>query len=72
MRKKTKVYLPSELLRSVRVWSARTGRKDHEIIEEALKLYLGLDVIESVWARSDLSEVLALDLAYEELHASRS
>ena len=72
MRKRTKVYVPPDLLRTATVWAARTGRKDHEIFEEALKHYLGLEVIESVWARSDLSEILALDLAYEELHASRS
>lgn len=71
MRKKTTVYLPPDLLRAAKVWAARTGRKDYEILEEALKLYLGLEVIESVWARSDLSEDDALDLAYEELHASR-
>lgn len=71
MRKKTTVYLEPDLLRAAKVWAARTGRKDYEILEEALRSYLGLDVIESVWARSDLAEEEALVLAYSELHASR-
>lgn len=71
MRKKTTVYLEPALLRAAKVWAARTGRKDYEILEEALRSYLGLGTVESVWARSDLSEDEALSLAYKELHASR-
>lgn len=71
MRKKTTVYLEPDLLRAAKVWAARTGRKDYEILEEALRSYLGLDVIENVWARSDLTEDEALSLAYREVHASR-
>lgn len=71
MRKKTTVYLESDLLRAAKVWAARTGRRDYEVMEEALRLYLGLDVIENVWARSDLAEDDALSLAYEEMHAAR-
>lgn len=71
MRKKTTVYLDPDLLRAAKVWAARTGRKDYEVLEEALRLYLGLDVIENVWARSDLAEDEALSLAYEEVHAAR-
>ncbi|MEO8324134.1 MAG: hypothetical protein ABI571_08380 [Actinomycetota bacterium] len=68
---KTTVYLDSEVLRTAKVWAARTGRRDSEVLEDALRLYLGLDVLGSVWAKSSLSEDEALDLAYEELHASR-
>lgn len=71
MRKKTTVYLEADLLRAAKVWAARTGRKDYEVMEEALRSYLGLDVIENVWARSDLSEDEALELAYTELHDAR-
>lgn len=71
MRKKTTVYLEPDLLRAAKVWAARTGRKDYEVMEEALRSYLGLDVIENVWARSDLAEDEALELAYREIHASR-
>lgn len=71
MRKKTTVYLEPDLLRAAKVWAARTGRKDYEVMEEALRGYLGLDVIENVWAKSDLAEDEALELAYKEIHASR-
>ena len=71
MRKKTTVYLEADLLRAAKVWAARTGRKDYEVMEEALRSYLGLEVIENVWARSDLSEDEALKLAYTELHDTR-
>lgn len=71
VRKKTTVYLEADLLRAAKVWAARTGRKDYEVMEEALRGYLGLDVIENVWERSDLSEDEALKLAYGELHRAR-
>ena len=68
---KTTVYLEADLLRAAKVWAARTGRKDYEIFEEALRAYLGRGVLENIWDRSSLSEQEALDLAYEELHAAR-
>ena len=71
MRRKTTVYLEPDLLRAAKVWAARTGRKDYEIMEEALRSYLGLEVLENVWAKSDLAEEEALELAYKEIHASR-
>lgn len=71
MRKKTIVYLERDLLRAAKVWAARTGRKDYEIMEEALRSYLGLDVLENVWAKSGLAEDEALELAYNEIHATR-
>jgi hypothetical protein len=71
LRKKTTVYLEPDVLRAAKVWAARTGRKEYEVMEEALRGYLGLDVIENVWAKSDLAEDEALELAYREIHASR-
>ena len=70
-RAKTTVYLDEELLRAAKIQAARTGRRDYEVFEEALRQYLGIDVLERVWARSDLSEKEAEDLAYRELRAAR-
>jgi hypothetical protein len=70
-REKATIYLQPEVLRATRVMAARTGRRDSDIVEAALRTYLGLGVLEAVWDRSDLSEDEALELAYEELHASR-
>ena len=72
-RKKTTVYLEEELLRSAKVLAARTDRKEYEILEEALKQYLGFDVLEKVWRRHGLpDEEEATRVAYEELHAMRA
>ncbi len=66
------MYIEENLLRSAKVAAARAGKNDYEVVEEALRRYLGLDVLERVWARSDLSEEEALQIAYEELHRARS
>lgn len=71
-KKKTTVYLDEDLLRSARVMAARTGRKDYEVFEDALRSYLGTDVLERVWARSDLSAGQAAALAAEEIAKYRS
>ncbi len=69
---KTTVYLDSEVLRTAKVWAARTGRRDSEVLEEALRSYLGLDALQNIWEKASLSETEALDIAYEELHDSRT
>lgn len=71
VRKKTTVYIEDHLLRGARVVAARSGKKDYEVFEEALKGYLGLEALEGAWGRSDLTEEEALELAYRELHLDR-
>jgi metal-responsive CopG/Arc/MetJ family transcriptional regulator len=70
-KRKTTVYLDEEVLREAKVQAARKGQKDSELIEEAVRSYLGLDVLDEVWARSDLDEEAALRLASEALEAAR-
>jgi hypothetical protein len=70
-KKKTTVYLDEELLRATKVAAARSGRREYQVFEAALRRYLGLEEVEAVWARSDLDEDEALDLAYREVHAAR-
>lgn len=70
-RKKTTVYVEPGLLRAAKIEAARTGRREYEVFEDALRSYLGLEVVERAWARSDLSEEEALELAYDEVHAAR-
>jgi hypothetical protein len=71
MKRKTTVYLEDELLRATKIAAARSGKRDYQVVEEALRAYLGLDLLEGVGARSGLKENEALDLAYRELHQSR-
>jgi hypothetical protein len=70
-KRKTTVYLDEDVLREARIQAARTGQKDSELIESAIRSYLCLDVLDDVWSRSDLDEESALRLAYEALEAVR-
>ena len=70
-RKKTTVYIDEHVLRATRIHAAREGKRDYQVFEEALRVYLGLDVLERVWSRNDLEEDEALRLAYEGLDEVR-
>jgi Ribbon-helix-helix protein, copG family len=73
---KTTVYLDEDVLRAARVAAARSGKRDSEIVEEALRSYLAGGILDSIWAHQrnqglELSEEEALELAYAELRAMR-
>jgi hypothetical protein len=68
---RTTVTLDERVLRAVKVRAARSGKGDSEVIEEALRRALGLDVLEGWWARATLAEAEAVALADEAKHASR-
>ena len=68
---RTTLTIDEEVLRAVRVKAARTGKGDGEVIEEALRRDLGLDLLDRMWARNDLPESEALALAVEAQHATR-
>jgi hypothetical protein len=71
MRKKTTLQLDADLLRAAKMAAARSGKHEYQIVEEALRRYLGLELLSAVHAQSDLNGDEALRLAYQELHASR-
>ena len=74
-RRKTTVYVDEELLRAAKVEAALSGRSDADVREAALRRYLGLDVLDRVWARNaadPLTADEALAIAYEELGESRA
>ena len=68
---RTTLTIDEDVLRAVKVRAARTGKGDGEVIEEALRRLLGLDLLERIWEKNDLSETEALDLAVEAQHATR-
>ena len=70
-RMRTTLSIDGGVLRATRIAAARAGKRDSEIVEDALRAYLGLTVIDRVRAKSDLSARAAETLAYAELHASR-
>jgi hypothetical protein len=68
---RTTLTVDEEVLRAVKVRSARTGKGDSEVIEEALRRELGFDLLERLWQRKDLGEDEALALAVEAQHKTR-
>lgn len=68
---RTTVTIDDGVLRAVRVKAARTGRRDSEVIEEALRRDLGLDLLERMWESAHLDDEEALRLAVEAQHESR-
>ena len=70
-KQETTVHIDHAVPQAIKVVAARTGRNEDEIVNDALRTYLGLDAVGSVWRRSTLTDDEALDLAYVEPHAMR-
>jgi hypothetical protein len=82
-RKKTTIYLEPDLLTATKTLAASSGRREYEVIEDALRAYMRSD--EAVagrrelramldrWSEQDmgLGEEEALELATREVHAYR-
>jgi len=69
---RTTLTIDEEVLRAVKVRAARSGKGDSEVIEEALRRDLGLDLLDRLWAGSSLDVDAADALAIEAQHAVRS
>jgi hypothetical protein len=75
--KKTTVYIDETLLRAAKVAAARTGRREYEVFEDALRRHLGFaGTVERIWAgispQDVPSEEEAARTADEELAAVRA
>jgi hypothetical protein len=68
---RTTVTLDERVLTAVKVKAARLGKGDSELIEEALRRDLGLDVLDRLWAVNDMTEEEATALAVEAQHETR-
>lgn len=68
---RTTLTIDPEVLRAVKVRAARLGQRDSEVIEEALRRDLGLELLDRLWAANDLDEADALALAVEAQHRTR-
>ena len=68
---RTTLTIDPEVLRAVKVRAARLGKGDSDVIEEALRRDLGLDLLNRLWATNDLDEADALALATEAQHRTR-
>jgi len=68
---RTTLTIDEGVLRAVKVRAARTGKGDSEVIEEAVRAHLGLDLLDRLWERNDMGEEQAVELAVEAQHATR-
>ena len=68
---RTTLTIDEAVLRAVKIRAARTGKGDSEVIEDALRRALGLDLLDKLWKRGDLDEGQAIELAVEAQHATR-
>jgi len=69
---RTTVSLDEEVFRAVKIKAARTGKRDSQVIEDALRRDLGLGALEDIWAKvGPASEAEGMQLANTELHAMR-
>ena len=69
---RTTLTIDPDVLRAVKIRAARSGKGDSDVIEEALRRDLGLDLIDRLWAANDLGEAEATALAVEAQHRTRT
>jgi hypothetical protein len=60
---RTTLTIDIDVLRAVKVRAARIGVGESQVIEDALRSSLGLDLLERLWSRNDMDEDQAMDLA---------
>jgi hypothetical protein len=68
---RTTLTIDESVLKAVKMRAARTGQGDSSVIEESLRRDLGLDLLERLWERNQLSEDEATALAVEAQHKTR-
>jgi hypothetical protein len=80
-RKKTTIYLETDLLTAAKTLAARSGRREYEVIEDALRAYMRaaadqheLRAVLRGWSDHDtgLDEREAIEFATREVRAYRS
>lgn len=82
-RRKTTVYLDSDVLTATKVFAAARRRSESQVVEDALRAYLGSGEFEAagadLWAlmervaqRSSLDDEDAMALAVREVRAART
>lgn len=68
---RTTLTIDEGVLRAVKVRAARTGKGESEVIEDAVRRHLGLDLLDQLWNRNQLGENEAVAVALEAQHAGR-
>ncbi len=68
---RTTLTVDEDVLRAVKVRAARLGKPDSQVIEDALRRDLGIELLDRLWARNDLPADEATALAVEAQHETR-
>jgi hypothetical protein len=68
---RTTLTVDEDVMRAVKIAGARTGKGDSQVIEEALRRDLGLDLLKRLWTGNRMSEEDAIALAVEAQHVTR-
>ena len=68
---RTTVTIDESVMRAVKLRAARSSCGESKVIEEALRRDLGLDLLDRLWDRNDMSEDEALALAVQAQHKTR-
>lgn len=72
-RAKVTYEIDEQLRRAIKRAAVNSGLREYEIVDRALRAYLGWDIMDRLRDRApQLSEEEAMRLAYEELHAVRA
>jgi predicted transcriptional regulator len=67
---RTTVAIDEQVMRAVHAQAARTGRRKSDVIEEALRRYVGFERLERMREHADLDE--AMKLALEAQQSARA
>lgn len=70
-KKRITLSIDEKVLRAVKARAGRIGKGQSEVVEEAVRKDLGLDLIERLWARNKLTEDEAMRVAIEGKVAAR-
>ena len=65
------VRLDDEVLDAVRQEAARSGRSEDQVVEAAVRRYIGPSVVDRLRGRNRLGEDEAMEIALEEIAAHR-
>jgi Arc/MetJ family transcription regulator len=73
VKKRATIYVDEDVLRAAKVRAAREGRHDYEVVEAALRQYLGFEVIDHIRRRNpDATEATVMAEAIAAVHEVRT
>lgn len=72
VKKKTTLTIDEDLWLAAKLHAVRKGKRDYQVVEEALRRYLGFDVLDEIWEQADMEPEEAERVAVEEVRKHRA